>query len=98
MRNTKLLLDVASDLQSLADSLRALAEDADTAELAEPQEPPVPSYPTVPLEQVRAVLADKSRAGKTAEVRGLLQRFGSNRLSAIDPGKYAPLLAAAEEL
>jgi len=52
----------------------------------------------VTLEQVRAVLADKSRNGLTAEVRELLERHGATRLSEIDPAKYAELLADAEVL
>ncbi|MCM1219572.1 MAG: rRNA biogenesis protein rrp5 [Lachnospiraceae bacterium] len=50
------------------------------------------------LEEVRAVLAEKSRAGHTAEVRGLLNKHGADKLSEIDPAEYAALLAEAEVL
>ncbi len=50
------------------------------------------------LEEVRAVLAEKSRAGHTAEVRELLNRHGADKLSEIDPAEYAALLAEAEVL
>ena len=50
------------------------------------------------LEQIRAVLADKSRAGHTAEIRSLLQKYGADRLSQIDPVNYKALLAEAEVL
>ena len=52
----------------------------------------------ITLEQVRAVLADKSRSGHSAAVRELLQKHGASKLSEIDPGKYAALLSDAEVL
>lgn len=50
------------------------------------------------LEQVRAVLADKSRMGFTAEIRSLLQKYGAAKLSGIDPIHYEALVAEAEVL
>ncbi len=50
------------------------------------------------LEAVRAVLADKSRAGFTAQIRSLLQKYGANKLSEIDPTSYKALLADVEGL
>ena len=41
--------------------------------------------PELKLEDVRAVLAEKSRAGHTAEVRALLKKYGAAKLSEIDP-------------
>ncbi|MGL5973152.1 MAG: DNA ligase [Oscillospiraceae bacterium] len=57
-----------------------------------------PEPKTIRLEEVRAVLADKSRAGFTADVRALLQKYGADKLSKIDPANYAALLADAEVL
>jgi hypothetical protein len=50
------------------------------------------------LEEVRAVLAEKSRAGYTASVRELLEKHGAKKLSEIDPAEYPALLAEAEVL
>ena len=50
------------------------------------------------LEEVRAVLAEKSRSGHTEEVRALLNKHGADKLSEIDPAKYPALLADAEVL
>ncbi|MCM1008162.1 MAG: rRNA biogenesis protein rrp5 [Ruminococcus flavefaciens] len=58
----------------------------------EPEEKPLT------LEEVRAVLAEKSRAGHTAEVKELLNKHGADKLSEIDPAEYAELLAEAEVL
>jgi len=58
----------------------------------------VPAEPVLTLEQVRAVLADKSRMGFTAEIRSLLQKYGAAKLSGIDPAHYKALVAEAEVL
>lgn len=52
----------------------------------------------ITLETVRAVLAEKSRAGHTTEVRALLEKHGAAKLSEIDPSEYPALLAEAEVL
>ena len=57
-----------------------------------------PAEPALTLEQVRAVLADKSRMGFTAEIRSLLQKYGAAKLSGIDPVHYEALVAEAEVL
>ena len=103
MSRTKLLLDVAADIRSLADSLRTLAnaisgdDVADEASVAA-VEPVAKSSVTVTLEQVRAVLAEKSHDGLTEQVRGLLQKYGAQKLSAIASDRYADLLREAKEL
>lgn len=53
---------------------------------------------TLTLEEVRAVLADKSRAGHTAEIRELLKKYGASKLSLVDPKHYEALLREAEVL
>lgn len=52
--------------------------------------------PELKLEDVRAVLAEKSRAGHTAEVRALLKKYGAAKLSEIDSANYEALLQDAE--
>lgn len=99
MSKSKLLLAVAEDLRSLADSVQAVAD----AML--PNEPTVDAEPTVPapqkeltLEEGRAVLGEKSRAGFTAEIQALLQKYGASKLSGIDPKHYEALLKDVEVL
>jgi hypothetical protein len=58
---------------------------------------PAPA-PTVTLEQVRAKMAEKSRAGRKDDVTALLKTFGATALSGIDPSRYAELLAAVEAI
>jgi hypothetical protein len=89
------LRNAAQSLNAVADSLTALfSNDGGTAEATTPKTEPKP----VTLEEVRAVLAEKSRAGHTAEVRGLLEKHGAAKLSLIDPSEYAALLVDAEGL
>ena len=57
-----------------------------------------PEEKLLTLEEVRAVLAEKSRSGHTEEVRELLNKHGADKLSEIDPAEYPALLAEAEVL
>ncbi|MFA5634596.1 MAG: rRNA biogenesis protein rrp5 [Anaerovoracaceae bacterium] len=107
MSRNKLLLDVASDMESLTESLRTLANAIVSDEpSAESEEKPStrevqevkPAAKTISVEDVRAVLVPISQSGKTAQVRALLNKHGASCLSDIDPGKYASLLADAEVL
>ena len=50
----------------------------------------------ISLEDVRAVMADKSRMGFTAEVKALITKHGANKLSEVDANEYATLLKEAE--
>ena len=60
-----------------------------TTQSAEPKPKPVT------LAQVRAVLAEKSRCGHTAQVRELLQKHGAAKLSAINPTEFESLFSEA---
>lgn len=57
---------------------------------------PEPEKKSISLTDVRAVLAEKSRKGYTADVKALLLKFGASKLSDINPADYEALLAAAE--
>jgi hypothetical protein len=50
------------------------------------------------LEKVRAVLAEKSQAGKKAQVKELIARYGAEKLTEIDPVNYPQLLQEADAL
>ena len=63
-----------------------------------PEEKAEPEKKPPKLEDVRAVLAEKSRKGHTETIRELLKKYGADRLSAIDPTHYQALLEEAEVL
>jgi len=69
--------------------------ETDDAPAAEQQSAPAP---TVTIEEVRAVLSELSRAGKTAQVKELLKKHGGDKLSAVDPAEYPALLRETGEL
>lgn len=79
-------------LISLSDSLSGMFSSSEAASATEE------SIKPITLEAVRSVLAEKSRAGFTAEVRVLLEKHGAAKLSEIDPAKYVALMADAEVL
>ena len=88
-----------SELRSAVQSLNAVA-DSLTALFSgtQPETSVQPTSKPLTLEDVRAVLAEKSRNGHTAKIRELLEKHGAAKLSEIDPKKYAALLAEAEVL
>ena len=77
----------------LSQQFGGASEATETAEV-----PAAPEKPALSLEEVRAVLADKSRAGHTAEIRDLLKKHGASKLSLVDPKHYEALLREAEVL
>lgn len=87
-------------LIGISESLSELFTDKEPAQATEQPkaEVPAPESKPVTLEAVRAILAEKSRAGYTAEVRTLLEKHGAKKLSEIDPSEYSALLAEAEVL
>lgn len=91
------LRTAATTITRLSELLYAelLAVDPNTGEM----ETPAPEKTPAPaLEAVRAILAEKSRDGHTVEIRALLQKYGANKLSGVDPANYKALLTDAEEL
>lgn len=104
MSKIKLLLDVVSDIRSLAESLQAVAdamadnEATETVEASTIVREPKPKKKEITLEEVRGKLAEKSQAGLTAEVREIIQKYGGFKLSEVDPKHYADVLKDAEVL
>lgn len=87
------LIGISEELKNLfsgSDDAKKTEPKTKTAEKASKEEK------TLSLEDVRAVMADKSRKGYTAEVKALLTKRGVNRLSDIDSKEYAALLAEVE--
>lgn len=105
MSRIKLFLDLIEDVRAVADDLQTIADAMASDEpAAEPTEKPVQetlaekSEPdeTIRLEDVRAVLAAKSRDGYGAQVRELIAKHGGSKLSDIDPSEYGAVLKEAE--
>lgn len=95
--------DMAMTIEELRNAAAAINDAADwlarqfSGEPEVHKEAPEPE-PELKLEDVRAVLADMSRKGHTAEIRALLQKYGAAKLSGIDPANYSALLKDVEGL
>lgn len=61
-------------------------------------EPQLEEEKPLTLEDVRAVCADKSRQGFTAEGKAILTKHGADKLSEVDLAEYKSLLVEAEVL
>lgn len=107
MNKATSILDVISNVRALADSLQGLA---DVLTEIKENETPVAQIPekvekakkekakAYTLEDVRGVLAEKSQNGLTSEVKGLIAKYGGNKLSDIDPSNYEAIIKEAEVL
>ena len=83
------LLEIARGEKEKTQPSESEAEKKET-KLAEQTEKPVS------LAEVRALLAEKSRDGFTAEIRAVILAHGANKLSEIDPSEYAAVMKDAE--
>ena len=80
---------------------RGSPAEAESQKETPPPEPEkaAPPESEITYEDVRAVLAEKSRTGYRAEVKALITRHGVRQLSEItDPAEYARMLAEAREI
>ena len=99
MSKVKLLLALGDDLRTLADSVQAVADAIGSNGPKEDIKPEqVQEEKEITLEEVRGVLAEKSHAGFTAQIRDLLKKYGADKLSQIEPSNYKALLLDAEGL
>ena len=99
----QMVLEVVEDMRKLSDSVQnvctfvmeGLSEEVPKAIEVKPVKQ---EEPTISLEKVRGVLAQKSQAGFTAEVREIIQKYGGSRLSDINPKDYKSVIEEAEGL
>ena len=80
----------------LAKELNLFIEALDSEET--PKAEPACELVPITLEEVRTVLAELSRDGKTQEVKAILKRHGASRLSEINPDEWEAILDEAAEI
>lgn len=89
-------------IRDLRTAAAAINDAADTlTEMLSGKTAGTPAKPTKPIptkEDVRAILAEMSSKGFTAQVKELLRHHGAATLSGIDPTEYAALIKDAEGL
>lgn len=102
MSKIKLLLDVVSDMRSLADSIQVVCdamEENQPVEIKSSNTENVESTanvskPAITIEDVRAVL----KTLKTETAKALITKFGCAKLTEVNPSDYAALITEAEVL
>ena len=98
MPRIKLLMEIKEDAENLASSIGALLTALESDEELPKEERVKQEEKTYEIEDVRKILADKSRLGHTAKIRELLEKYGAKKLSEIDPSNYKDLVADVEKL
>ena len=87
------LRDIASSIDGISNWLTsAFSNTCNTSD-----EAPTPEK-DLTLEEVRAILAKKSRNGFTTQICDFLLKYGAKKLSEVDPASYRALVADAEVL
>ena len=97
MSRIKLLMEIKEDAENLASSIGVLLTALESDEEL-PKKEVKQEETTYEIEDVRKILADKSRLGHTAKIRELLEKYGAKKLSEIDSGNYKDLVADVEKL
>ncbi len=106
------LLKMAEGFSLVASALTAIAKDNDSGSKGQQTVEKVPepvkgkaqagvakdNGSQVNIEDIRAVLAEKSQDGKSKEVKALLNQYGVAKLSAVEEKEYPGLLQKAKAL
>ena len=98
MSRIKLLMEIKEDAENLASSIGVLLTALESDEEVPKEEEVKQNGKTYEIEDVRKILADKSRLGHTAKIRELLEKYGAKKLSEIEPSNYKDLVADVEKL
>lgn len=98
MSRIKLLMEIKEDAENLASSIGVLLTALESDEELPKEEKAKQEEKIYEIEDVRKILADKSRLGHTAKIRELLEKYGAKKLSEIDPSNYKDLVADVEKL
>lgn len=91
-------MEIKEDAENLASSIGVLLTALESDEELPKEEKVKQEEKTYEIEDVRKILADKSRLGHTARIRELLEKYGAKKLSEIEPSNYKDLVADVEKL
>ena len=91
-------MEIKEDAENLASSIGVLLTALESDEELPKEEKAKQEEKTYEIEDVRKILAEKSRLGHTAKIRELLEKYGAKKLSEIDPSNYKSLVADVEKL
>ena len=92
-------MEIKEDAENLASSIGVLLTALESdEEVPKEGEEVKQNEKTYEIEDVRKILADKSRLGHTAKIREFLEKYGAKKLSDIEPSNYKDLVADVEKL
>ena len=91
-------MEIKEDAENLASSIGVLLTALESDEELPKEEKVKQEEKIYEIEDIRKILADKSRLGHTAKIRELLEKYGAKKLSEIDPSNYKNLVADVEKL
>ena len=91
-------MEIKEDAENLASSIGVLLTALESDEEVPKEEKVKQEKKIYEIEDVRKILADKSRLGHTAKIRELLEKYGAKKLSEIEPSNYEDLIADVEKL
>ena len=91
-------MEIKEDAENLASSIGVLLTALESDEELPKEEKAKQEEKTYEIEDVRKILADKSRLGHTEKIRELLEKYGAKKLSEIEPSNYKDLVADVEKL
>ena len=92
-------MEIKEDAENLASSIGVLLTALESdEEVPKEGEEVKQNEKTYEIEDVRKILANKSRLGHTAKIRELLVKYGAKKLSEIEPSNYKGLVADVEKL
>ena len=91
-------MEIKEDAENLASSIGVLLTALESDEELSKEEKVKQEEKAYEIEDVRKILADKSRLGHTAKIRELLEKYGAKKLSEIEPSNYKDLVADVEKL
>lgn len=97
---SKVIVEIISEFQIGIDkpTIEAKTKNAAPKQIEVKAEPVKEEAKEYTFTEVRTILAEKSRAGHTAEIKKILISHGAEKLSEIDPSEYAAVVTEVEVL
>lgn len=105
MNKRELLQNVIANVRTFADSLQLLADSMKVNESSNEEtkqkstkEKKKSAKKEYSFEDVRGILAEKSKDGFTAEIKAVIEKYGCNKLSDISPENYEAIIEEVKVL
>lgn len=89
---------VSKEMKTVEKNVPGTTKTREKAKAEDSSEPEKETSPKIGIEDIRAVLAEKSQDGKSKEVKDLLNQYGVAKLSAVAEKEYPGLLQKAKAL